>query len=426
MDFTVRTFLDYLARFSLGQQLALTASLCCLLATLTLVALSAKSSRYTQDNLQRDHGEAVVAQLARRLSTELAVNDRLGVAGELNQLVEQASVAGARALGVEGKTLAVAGNFVTSDALFQAAINVAGDRAGTAEISLNTRDQNAAQFRLQLALSGLAILLSIAVYIATRAMAHRLASNLSALSAELASVTGSTVDNSNEVTALRAHIAALPLDLLKPPVVGNSSTDHYVDTAILYLYFRSLPGYVDTVDEQRLQHYVATVHRLIYGAAGFYDGTLEVVRQFGLAVFFTGSHSLGSPALRAASCAWLIQKAAPDIEKALRLSVSLGSAVGGSELGRGDAKDIYPGLYTQSALDELHQLASNAGNDIKLAALVLDDIDLSTRMGIGHDDKETAVVGAPSDTHRDLIERQLQVLLRALLNQQEVSNDHAD
>ena len=119
MDFPVRTFLDYLARFSLGQQLALTASLCCLLATLTLVALSAKSSRYTQDNLQRDHGEAVVAQLARRLSTELAVNDRLGVAGELNQLVEQAGVAGARALGVEGKALAAAGNFATSDALFR-------------------------------------------------------------------------------------------------------------------------------------------------------------------------------------------------------------------------------------------------------------------------------------------------------------------
>ena len=119
-----------------------------------------------------------------------------------------------------------------------------------AEISLNTRDQNAAQLRLQLALSGLAVLLSIAVYITTRTMAHRLASNLSALSAELASVTGSTVDNSNEVAALRAHIAALPLDLLRPPVVGNSSTDHYTNTAILYLYFRSLPGYVDTVDER--------------------------------------------------------------------------------------------------------------------------------------------------------------------------------
>ena len=209
-------------------------------------------------------------------------------------------------------------------------------------------------------------------------------------------------------------------------MVGRSSADHYVGTSILYVYFRSLPGYVDTIDERRLQRYIATVHRLIYGAAGFYNGQLEVVRQFGLAVFFTGDHSVGSPALRAASCAWLIKHAAPDIEAKLRLSVSLGLAVGGSELGRGDAKDIYPGLYTQAALDELHTLAKSAGDDIDLTDFIVQDIDVSTRVAIKQAEQGHAVVGELSDNHHDLLERQLHLLLRALTDQGAEANGQPD
>ena len=89
---------------------------------------------------------------------------------------------------------------------------------------------------------------------------------------------------------------------------------------------------------------------MIYGAAGFYSGELQVVRQFGLVIWFKGQHKTGSPALRGASCAWLIQQAAPELETSLRLSVGLGLSLGGSELGRGDERDIYPGLYTQAAV----------------------------------------------------------------------------
>jgi hypothetical protein len=168
------------------------------------------------------------------------------------------------------------------------------------------------------------------------------------------------------------------------------------------------------------------VHRLIYGAAGFYNGQLEVVRQFGLAIFFTGDHSVGSPALRAASCAWLIKHAAPDIEAKLRLSVSLGLAVGGSELGRGDAKDIYPGLYTQAALDELHTLAKSAGDDIDLTDFIVQDIDVSTRVAIKQAEQGHAVVGELSDNHHDLLERQLHLLLRALTDQGAEANGQPD
>ena len=47
--------------------------------------------------------------LADRLSNELATGDKLGVAGELNRIVEHSQIAAGRALDIEGLELAVAG-----------------------------------------------------------------------------------------------------------------------------------------------------------------------------------------------------------------------------------------------------------------------------------------------------------------------------
>ena len=70
-------------RLPLSQQLALTASSCCLIATLTLVGLAAQSNQYTQKNLQTELGQSMAEHLADRLSNELATGDKLGVAGAL-------------------------------------------------------------------------------------------------------------------------------------------------------------------------------------------------------------------------------------------------------------------------------------------------------------------------------------------------------
>ncbi len=426
IELFLKNFIAAINRLPLSQQLALTACVCCLVATLALVALAARSSEYTQENLQGEYGRSVAEQLARRLSSELAVGDRLGVAGELNRLVDQASITAARALDIEGNELAVAGDRNRSQLSFQANIFIAGDAAGVAEVTVDTSTQDSAQLQFVLALSGLAVLLSIAVYAVTRTMAQRLARNIRAVSAELAAVTGDESDDGNELQALQQRVAALPLDLLKPQLVGDSKQDHYVDTAILFIYFRSLPGYLETIDERRLQRYVAVVHRMIYGAAGFYGGELEVVRQFGLAVYFHGAHKIGSPALRAASCAWLIQQAAPDVESQLRLSVNPGLAVGGSELGRGDARDIYPGLYTQSSLDELLALARSKGPGIAVSDFAAKDIDLGTRIDLESGEDHIARVGQLADGHRDLLERQLQILLKALVDQAPEGGNQSD
>lgn len=411
----MRALITAFNNLPLHQQLATVACLCCLVSSLALVALAAQSSRYAQANLQGEYGRSVAEQLARRLGTEMATDDRLGMVGELNKLTEQRSIAATRALDVEGNELAAAGNRELGKFAFRAPIVIAGDQAGIAEVALNTTTQDSTQFQFLLSLSGLAILLSIAVYLATRALALRLGKNLQAVAAELGSVGDPTAVSINEVEALRERVAALPLDLLKPPSVNSSRADHhYVSTAILFIHFRSLPGYLETVDERRLQRYVAHIHRMIYGASGFYGGELEVVRQFGLAVWFTGSHKVASPAVRAASCAWLIQQSAPKLEEKLRLSVGLGVAVGGSELGRGDSEDIYPGLYTQAAVDDLELLARQSGDQIRLSAFVVEDIELTTRVAIEKASDGSLHMGHFADGHRDLLERQREILGRAL------------
>ena len=400
----------------LHQQLATVACLCCLLSSLALVALAGQSSAYTRANLQAEYGRAVAEQLARRLGTEMATGDLLGVVGELNKLTEQRGIAATRALDVDGNELAVAGDRELGKFSFSSAIVIAGDQAGVAEVALNTAAQDRTQFQFLLSLSGLAILLSIAVYIATRALALRLGKNLQDVAAELGAVGDDTSVSANEVAALRERVAALPLDLLKPPSMEASQGDqHYVTTAILFVHFRSLPGYLETVDERRLQRYVAHVHRLLYGAAGFYGGELQVVRQFGIAIWFTGPHKIASPAVRAASCAWLIRQTAPTLEQQLRLTVGLGIAVGGSELGRGDSEDIYPGLYTQSAVDDLEQLARQPGDEIRLSDFLIEDLELTTRVAIETGTNGANHMGEFADGHRDLLERQRHILLQALV-----------
>ena len=417
----MRALITAFGRLPLHLQLAVAACGLCLLSNLALVGLAAQSSSHTQASLQDAYGRAVVEQLARRLGSEMATGDRLGIAGELNRLVQQDGVSAARVLDTEGRELAAAGDLDAVDYTFRTAILIAGDQAGVAQVALNTAAQDDTRFRFLLSLSGLAVLLSIGVFVATRTLATRLGKNLQAVTDELGTVTQGGTTEGNELQALRARVASLPLELLKTPAPPREAhEEHYVDTTLVFIHLRSLPGYVETVDEQRLQRYVAHIHRMIFGAAGFYGGQLEVVRQFGVVVWFSGENPIASPAVRAASCAWLIQQSAPALEQQLRLSVGLGLAVGGSELGRGDDHDIYPGLYTQASVDELLDLARQAGDAIRLSPFLLQDLDFSTRVSIEAAGDQHVLAGF-SEGQRDLVERQRAILARALFNQEDSS-----
>ena len=208
--------------------------------------------------------------------------------------------------------------------------------------------------------------------------------------------------------------SALPLDLLKSQNLSQPGDDHYRDTAILCISLKHLPGYLDTLDDSRLQEYVGLLHRIAFGSAGFYGGELSVIRQFGLAIYFSGAHSIGSPVLRAASCAWLLAQATTLAEKTERLSFLPGLAIGISELGRGDAENIYPGLYTQATLDDLLELSRQDVDAILLSSRAAEDEGLTSRIGIDVIDEKWMAIGDISSRHMDLLSRQLTLLRRVI------------
>ena len=407
-------FLHRLRNQPLSQQLALSAAGCCLLATLTLVMVSVQSTQSIQNTTLTEHAEAAVVQLAERAATELSAGDRLGLIAELQFYTDQSLFAAARVLDIEGIDLAMRGQISAHSAPFQQPVMIDGNTAGWVELYLDLSEQRAARQTLMWGLIGLAGLLSIAVYSVTRPMGQRLASNISAAVAQLDAVTSEASASINEVHKLQDRINALPLDLLKSSVAVAGGDDHYTDTAILCISLKHLPGYLDTLDEARLQRYVSTLHRMAYGCAGFYGGNLSVVRQFTLAIYFSGSHAAGSPVFRAASCAWLLSRISDIAGQRDRLSFTSGMAVGISELGHGDDKDIYPGLYVQSTLDDLLHLANQPVEGVLLSSHAAEDTGLTGRIGIDVIDEKWMALGEISGAHLDLLERQLGLMSRLI------------
>lgn len=398
----------------LSHQLALVAAGCCLIATLILVTVASQSTQSILDTTLQEHAQAAVANLGLKAGNELATGDRLGLAAALQFYTDQNLFSGARALDVDGNELAVAGATTTGGSLYRHAILIDGNSAGSVELYLDLTPQLEAKETLLWGLIALAGLLSTAVFAITRPMGQRLASDISDAVAQLDAISNEPSVSINELHKLRDSVNSLPLDLLKSQNLSHQDEEHYRDTAILCIALKHLPGYLDTLDDTRLQGYVGLLHRIAYGAAGFYGGELSVIRQFGLAIYFSGSHSIGSPVLRAASCAWLLAQSAALAEKTERLSFMPGLAIGVSELGRGDAEDIYPGLYTQATLDELLELAHQDVDAILLSSRAAEDDGLTARVGIDVIDERWMALGDIGSRHMDLLTRQLALLRRVV------------
>jgi hypothetical protein len=221
----------------------------------------------------------------------------------------------------------------------------------------------------------------------------------------------------NEVALLSRNIGALPMDLLRTRSETRPRDENYRTTAVLYLHLTSLVDYIDTLDEKALHRYTHRLHQLVLAAANFYAGELQVARQFGLAIYFSGPNSAGSAAFRAASCAWLIQSACRKIEQQIRRTLSIAMAISQSELGAGDRGDIYPGLYIQHTLDELETICANRPPRILLSPVVCEDPDVASRLQ--HQATEVmdfAMLEEFAEPYQDLLERQLRLILRRLLD----------
>jgi len=402
---------------SIGQQLALLTAGLCLLVSLALVTLAAISTRHMQMQQQEEYGSALARQIATRISTALETGDLLSVSASLQRFVETSSAEEVAIFDVEGKALGQAGDALGQNLRqYRAPVRVESDVAGQVVITISTDTAGAAQLQFVLSLLGLAVLLSLTVYITMRHFGQRLAHRLGTLANSI-TLEDQPEDAAagNEVDRLARNIEALPMDLLRTRSETNPREENYRTTAVLYLHLTSLADYIDTLDEQALHRYTDRLHQLVLAAADFYAGDLQVARQFGLAVYFSGPNSAGSAAFRAASCAWLIQAASRELEQQMRRTMSIAMAISQSELGAGDRADIYPGLYIQHTLDELETICANRPPRVLLAPVVCEDPDIASRLQ--HQATEVmdfAMLEEFAEPYQDLLERQLRLILKRL------------
>ncbi len=401
----------------LGQQLALVTAGLCLLVSLALVTLGAISSRHMQLQQQEEYGSALAHQLARRISTALESGDLLSMSASLQRFVETSSAEQVAIFDVEGKILGQAGH-VTGQYLhtYHAAVRIESDVAGQVAITISTDQARGAHLRFILSLLGLAVLLSLAVYGGSRRIGQRLGKRLTGMARVIALDEEEPANNSgNEVALLAKKIDALPMDLLRTRSEASPQDENYRTTAVLYLHLTSLMDYVDTLDDHALHRYTNRLHQVTYAAAGFYAGELQVSRQFGLTIYFSGHNSAGSAVFRAASCAWLVQAVSHELEQQMPLSMSIAMAISQSELGVGDGKDIYPGLYMQHTLDELQTICASKPPKIMLSPGVCEDVDISGRLQTQLTEvRDYAMIEEFAGPYQDLLERQLRLILKRL------------
>ncbi len=407
----------------LSQQLALIAAGVCLLVTVALVALSTVSSRHMQTQLQAEYGEALAQLISQRVSRAMEAGDLLGVSALLQRFVETSAASGVSLVDIEGKTIGQAGSAPQLEPIqYTAPVKIEADIAGTVHVAIQSTVSEAAQQRLTLSLLGLALLLSLTVYIGARMLGQHFATRLSRMARALRlQDQPSDAQPVNELALLESRVEALPMDLLQTRSEPVPEDENYQTTAVLLLGLSSLADYVETLDEATLQNYIERIHQLVYAAAGFYAGDLQVARQFGLAVYFTDDNSAGSAAFRAASCAWLIKNTASAIEKELSgravLSIRFSMALAQSELGIGSASDIYPGLYMQHTLDELAGVCATRPTEIMLSPSIIADVDVSSRTQLrAVPDSDLAVLEAFHGRYADLLERQQLLIVQRLVD----------
>ena len=413
--------------FSLSLQLPLAAAALSLAVALALVTLAATSSRYLLETQQADYGNALAQQIARRISTALETGDLLSVAASLQRFVESSPATVVEIYDVEGQALGRAGSDgPANQAHYEAPVRIGPDIAGRVRIALDTGSARESRQRFLLSLSALAVVLSLLVFLVARYAAARLVSRIAGAAERLALEDESEgaappAAGLSELDLLEARVDALPLELLRPRDAGTPSGEHYRSNSVLYLHLASLAGYVDTLNERNLHRYTDRLHRIIYASAACYGGTLQVARPFGLALCFAEGEGTGSATLRAVACAALVREVAGTLEAGMSLSLSLGMAVGRSELGPGDAADIYPGLYLQGVLDELRDACLHDREHVLVTEDAAADADLSARAELRPEKPGFKRLVGFSGAQQLLLERQSALLLARLRGRRETA-----
>lgn len=366
---------------SLSLQLPLLASACALIVGFAIVWLAATSSSYLQNTRDTAYGEALARQVAATVSNPLQRGDLLSVRASLQRYIDSGLARAIRINDVMDLPIGEAGEVLSLEQnAFTAAIRIGEDTAGEVQVSLQFEDPGAGRNRFLFSLLALVVALALLVFVAARFYAQRLATSLQALQSQLLLPGSSEADSENEVAALRHAVEHLPIDMLRGHAEVPAAAKDFSDSVVLFVHLASLARYVNTLSESNLHRYTRRLQQLLQGAAQCYRGELRVARQFGLLITFSPQVNAGSEALRAASCARLIARVAESLEQRTSLSLELGMALGHCELAAAEADDMYPELYLQGNIDELHHacLALEDYPTILLSETVLEDGQLSS------------------------------------------------
>ncbi len=411
-----------LRNLSLTLQLPLAAAALSLAVALALVTLAATSSRYLLETQQADYGNALAQQIARRISTALETGDLLSVAASLQRFVESSPATVVEIYDVEGQALGRAGeDGRPGEVHYEAPVRIGPDIAGRVRIALETESARESRQRFLLSLSALAVVLSLLVFLVARYGATRLVGRIAGAAQRLTLDGATPPAGTSELDLLESRVEALPLELLRPRDAGAPSGEHYRTNTVLYLHLASLAGYVATLNERNLHRYTDRLHRIIYASAACYGGKLQVARPFGLALCFAEGEGTGSATLRAVACAALVREVAGTLEAGMSLSLSMGMAVGRSELGPGDAADIYPGLYLQGVLDELRDACLHDRDHVLVAEDAAADRDLAEHAELRPEKPGFKRLAGFADTQQLLLERQSALLLARLRGRREAA-----
>lgn len=401
------------SKLGLTQQFALVCAALCLVVSMTAVAIANFSSRYIVQQQRDDLGQQLITHIAEEISPDLASGDLLLLEAALRKALNDHGLQSLMVLDVDLREIGAAGvETGATDRAFRKSIIIDQHIAG--ELILELAPDRAAQEqgRMGFGLFFLALILSLFAAALAALWSQRVTQRIHAVAEKLQlEPEPEHQPQGNEISLLERHVDALPLDLLKRSDGISRSTIDNAASGLLFIRLHSLASYVDTLDETSLLRFTDMQGKLIQDAAGLYEGKLVVARQFGLLLTFSGDHSSGSPAFRAASTAWLIQEQALRLQPKMRLKLSISMAIGLNEAGDGSG-DIYPELYGQHVIDELAAYTSAEVTGIPLLAGAEADPDLCSRCALQATEKGVAELSGFEQPFADLLERQLQLLSR--------------
>ncbi|MFT4615254.1 MAG: hypothetical protein ACI9NT_002406, partial [Bacteroidia bacterium] len=269
-------------KYNLGQQVALLAAALCLCVSLALVTLAAISARHMQMEQQEQYGNALARLVSLRVSIAMEQGDLLSASASLQRFIDHSAAQEITLTDIDGNILGQAGDSAGINLRsYSSSVHIESDIAGQVSITVNSDQAQAAQQRFLLSLLGLSVLLSMAAYGGGLQLGQRLGTRLARLARALSLEEDGGERVANEVEQLNRQVDALPMDLLRTRGDPGARDENYRTTAVLYLHLSSLVDYLDTLDERALHNYTDRLHQIIFAAAGFYAGELQVIRQFG-------------------------------------------------------------------------------------------------------------------------------------------------